>query len=219
LAEAADPHGLVLQLKRVRQSILRVVLVAPAVFFAALWVLSTFASVSATYPATDEDDQTETYRLRCFAFDAARGLLGVMVATDTPQDAQALTDAVWAVARTPRNVLTIHVDPAGDPGDWLFTSDTPSSWERHGFALSRPQWAHLDAPRNALSAHAVVVPAWFAWMIASLPLGMVYSLRLARRWRRARLARAGHCPVCGYDLRGVPGRCPECGHPAGDAIG
>ena len=33
-------------------------------------------------------------------------------------------------------------------------------------------------------------------------------LRLTRADRRVR---KGHCPDCGYDLRGAAGRCPECG--------
>jgi rubrerythrin len=42
------------------------------------------------------------------------------------------------------------------------------------------------------------------------------SLEALRKARRA--TRTGLCPACGYDLRGTPGRCPECGHVPANAI-
>ena len=55
-----------------------------------------------------------------------------------------------------------------------------------------------------------------------LPLGAIMSvlpllwLRRYRRTRRLRLA--GHCTMCGYDLRASPERCRECGAPASISV-
>jgi len=61
------------------------------------------------------------------------------------------------------------------------------------------------------SAAAVAVPVWFAAVLLLVPA----VIETARHLRRRRLARAGLCRSCGYDLRGTPERCPECGTIAG----
>jgi hypothetical protein len=58
----------------------------------------------------------------------------------------------------------------------------------------------------------LVTPVYYA-----IPMGAAVILPGARvaRSRRQRIRRArGLCPICAYDLRATPGRCPECGTPA-----
>ena len=64
----------------------------------------------------------------------------------------------------------------------------------HGVPIQL-HWAEISIPH-----------AWLLALFAALP-----AHRLYRRLRRGRLAPPGHCPVCGYDLRATPDRCPECG--------
>lgn len=75
-------------------------------------------------------------------------------------------------------------------------SDPPAPWNEIGFASF-----------SGRTHSSVTVPYWFlALLTAVLP-----TARLVGRARRRRLVRAGRCPTCGYDLRGSPRRCPECG--------
>lgn len=59
----------------------------------------------------------------------------------------------------------------------------------------------------------VTVPFWQICTVVALLLAWsVVSLRCAGR------RPAGHCQSCGYDLRGTPERCPECGREAKKAV-
>jgi uncharacterized paraquat-inducible protein A len=48
------------------------------------------------------------------------------------------------------------------------------------------------------------------WVVISalIIMGTMKGIQRRRLWRRFY---AGQCVGCGYDLRGSPGRCPECG--------
>jgi len=61
---------------------------------------------------------------------------------------------------------------------------------------------------------AVVIPYW-----CLLPLALLPTVALLRRWRRQRLRKKrGQCLACGYDLRASGSRCPECGAERGSVV-
>jgi hypothetical protein len=83
---------------------------------------------------------------------------------------------------------------------------------QHGIFISR-QTRSLQGrgpfPPGAFDTY-VIVPYWMP--MAALAVLPIFELRHIFRWRRRRHRRLhGLCLVCGYDLRGTPQRCPECG--------
>ena len=53
----------------------------------------------------------------------------------------------------------------------------------------------------------LVMPLWSLVLLVGVALGVSGT----SCWRQHRVAKAGCCPKCGYDLRATPTRCPECG--------
>lgn len=79
-----------------------------------------------------------------------------------------------------------------------------SFWDRLGFYSTQ---TGLDMSFATESKEWVAFPAWLP-VLAFLVLPAAWVVRLSRARRRAS---AGLCESCGYDLRGTPERCPECG--------
>lgn len=95
------------------------------------------------------------------------------------------------------------------------------------FARSRRTWRidHDTTPDRPAAIFGVDLrewgasaPCWFLLLLTGLPAAL-WLRALRRGRRRARRVRDGLCVGCGYDLRGSPGRCPECGRAAGAAGG
>jgi len=85
-----------------------------------------------------------------------------------------------------------------------------------GFGCKKTIWIEPSGSRyhprpNSQIIHRLILLPWAVPVLAFavLPALLLRSILRSRR-KRIRLAR-NLCPTCGYDLRGSPEKCPECG--------
>lgn len=78
---------------------------------------------------------------------------------------------------------------------------------RVGFLLDSDRVVHNSLAGTFAGGWLIAIPFWAPAFCASLLPGFW----LAGRHKRRRWAREGRCGACGYDLRGTPDHCPECG--------
>jgi hypothetical protein len=74
---------------------------------------------------------------------------------------------------------------------------------RIGFGV---EYSHgrQEVARDSYANWSITFPLW-------LPAILFSAIPAARLYRRARRFGPAFCATCGYDLRGTPERCPECG--------
>ncbi|HET6246547.1 MAG TPA: hypothetical protein VFE47_02525 [Tepidisphaeraceae bacterium] len=87
-------------------------------------------------------------------------------------------------------------DPFTAQHNWtlVLTRGWKIDWETNNWK----RWHH----RQLTLPYCLVVA-----VLMILPLNWIF-----REWLRRRRRQSGLCPVCGYDLRETPMRCPECGN-------
>ncbi len=88
---------------------------------------------------------------------------------------------------------------------WLYHQGNAKFFSALGFTLERGTVFNSNYVPHGYAI--VVVPLWFIMLCEAVLPGLWMT-----RWRRAhRRMGLGRCPVCSYDLRATPNRCPECG--------
>jgi hypothetical protein len=95
---------------------------------------------------------------------------------------------------------------------WMLLTIGACGFAAIAYAMAGFHHRYSGDPRPSMvdyaGAPAVMVAWWLLWVL----------LRTRwYRWASARCVRFGHCPACGYDIRGIPAApdgctvCPECG--------
>jgi hypothetical protein len=91
---------------------------------------------------------------------------------------------------------------------WLLTPHPDRPWIPFQFSST-----YNFGPGFFYNTRGSSLPFWRLSIYTGVWPAISIAIALCRRSIRGRLARAGRCANCGYDLRATPNRCPECGRP------
>jgi hypothetical protein len=156
----------------------------------------------------------DTLTVYCGEGTSAAGFVQVQLTSSGGGLELAITDGTGRAAdvsgsRVGRMTLSRRVDRLSlYPRTWAAAGP---QWRHGGFAYYRANTARVGGENS--SFRSIVVPHWLvSLLVAALPARWTFTLLRAyrRSWN-------GWCVACGYDLRGVAGRCPECVEPAAAA--
>ena len=156
---------------------------------------------------------------------------------DGPSRAYRGCDSRLVIQSSVGRFWILLVDPIGEhddsePKQWQWTwGSWPASEDQSSHKWSWGDlWFHVWNTRNtdvlrvgsATAAapqggsFSAIIPYWSLAVLCAVLPALWALKRRRRRARQKRLLERECCRNCGYDLRGTPARCPECGAPVGD---
>jgi hypothetical protein len=136
---------------------------------------------------------------------------------DYPQEVE-IAPGQWAFGRPPpqqrprKSRFEAHTAP---PGQLPYVGPGVRT---NGFYFLGLAWGRqvtegpidFGTPMWLMPTWYLYLPCWFPMVVAAFLPGL-WLRGYSRRRLRHKRKRLGLCPSCGYDLRGSPDRCPECG--------
>lgn len=134
-----------------------------------------------------------------------------------------MVDSLLGAATVTMTHVRTLATPVGPPssGHWRWSWRPLAAYERDGFIL-RCLWfdcGREQTPVPTAITHGspqlwtsvyVRIPYWLPMILGTLTPVLWLRSAWRRRRQRSRAAK-GLCAACGYDMRGIDSRCPECG--------